>query len=36
VTPAEEIADISDENSPFTYQDDIDPVKMAGFFTLTF
>lgn len=28
---AEEIADRSDENSPFTYQDDIDPVEMAGF-----
>jgi len=27
----EEIADSSDENSPFTYQDDIDPVEMAGF-----
>ena len=27
----DEIADISDEDSPFTYQDDIDPVEMAGF-----
>ena len=27
----EEIADSSDDNSPFTYQDDIDPVEMAGF-----
>jgi hypothetical protein len=27
----DEIADKSDENSPFTYQDDIDPVEMAGF-----
>jgi len=26
-----EIADRLDENSPFTYQDDIDPVEMAGF-----
>jgi hypothetical protein len=27
----DEIADISDEDSPFTYQDDIDPAEMAGF-----
>jgi hypothetical protein len=27
----DELADSSDENSPFTYQDDIDPVEMAGF-----
>ena len=27
----EEIADSSNENSPFTYQDDIDPEEMAGF-----
>lgn len=27
----DEIADNSDENSPFTYQDDIDPAEMAGF-----
>ncbi|MDH4444570.1 MAG: DUF4236 domain-containing protein [Akkermansiaceae bacterium] len=27
----DEIADRPDENSPFTYQDDIDPVEMAGF-----
>ena len=27
----EEIGDVSNENSPFTYQDDIDPVEMAGF-----
>jgi len=27
----DEIADNSDENSPFTYQDDIDPVGVAGF-----
>ena len=27
----EEIADSLDENSPFTYQDDIDPEEMAGF-----
>ena len=27
----DEIADKSDENSPFTYQDDIDPGEMAGF-----
>jgi len=26
-----EIADNFDENSPFTYQDDIDPIEMAGF-----
>ena len=25
------IADNSDENSPFTYNDDIDPIEMAGF-----
>lgn len=30
-TEDHEIADSSDENSPFTYQDDIDPVEMAGF-----
>jgi hypothetical protein len=27
----DEIADRTDENSPFTYQDDIDPLEMAGF-----
>jgi hypothetical protein len=27
----DEIADRPNENSPFTYQDDIDPVEMAGF-----
>jgi hypothetical protein len=27
----DEIDDGTDENSPFTYQDDIDPVEMAGF-----
>ncbi|MEI6818066.1 MAG: hypothetical protein WCL19_00545 [Verrucomicrobiota bacterium] len=27
----EEIADSTDENSPFTYQDDIDSVEIAGF-----
>jgi hypothetical protein len=27
----EESADSSDDNSPFTYQDDIDPAEMAGF-----
>jgi|GEM_PF-1030933 len=26
----DEIADRTHENSPFTYQDDIDPVEMAG------
>jgi hypothetical protein len=26
-----DITDSSYENSPFTYQDDIDPVEMAGF-----
>ncbi len=25
------IADRPDENSPFTYQDDIDPAEIAGF-----
>lgn len=32
----DEIADVSDEDSPFTYQDDIDPVEMAGFSTHKF
>jgi len=27
----DEIADRPDENSPFTYQDDIDPAEMARF-----
>lgn len=27
----DEIADMPDENSPFTYQDDIDPAEMARF-----
>ncbi len=27
----DEIADNSDDDSPFTYQDDIDPAEMAGF-----
>jgi hypothetical protein len=27
----EEFADLSDEDSPFTYNDDIDPAEMAGF-----
>ncbi len=27
----EEYADLSDEDSPFTYNDDIDPAEMAGF-----
>ena len=27
----EEFADLSDEDSPFTYHDDIDPAEMAGF-----
>jgi hypothetical protein len=27
----EELADSSDEDSPFTYQDDIDPAEIAGF-----
>ena len=31
-----EIADSSYENSPFTYQDDIDRVEMAGFSTYQF
>jgi len=26
-----ELADLSDKDSPFNYQDDIDPVEMAGF-----
>lgn len=27
----EEFADLSDEDSPYTYHDDIDPAEMAGF-----
>jgi hypothetical protein len=27
----DEIIDISDEDSPFNYQDDIDPAEMSGF-----
>jgi hypothetical protein len=27
----DEIADERNDDSPFTYQDDIDPVEMAGF-----
>ena len=27
----DEIADELNDDSPFTYQDDIDPVEMAGF-----